>query len=165
MIKRKLLISICAFIVICAGIMRFVLSPKRETVAYHVERLGQLRVTAAWKSEPDRTGTANDFMRPQVWFWYLRGAPSLSKIMQEREEHQQALIQLGYFERREFTFTTRTQWYADFRGMMSNTVFADTNWWFHLDTSKPQSVLITASKKDIPKFEQIVSKLNSGQTQ
>ena len=112
--KPKLVLS-CASVALAIGIAVFVLLPRLGTVRYHLRRLGDLR-QSKFLSSPS---ALRDYLRTDTWWWYLRGKPSIADMEQE----QQALIQLGYFERRELTFTRRTldpQLWSEFRSAVSN---------------------------------------------
>jgi hypothetical protein len=80
------------------------------------------------------------------------------------EEHQQALIRLGYFERRELTFAHRTLdaslWRA-FRSAVSNSPLAESCYMLHVDESRPSVIRVTTYKADIPVFERIVAQLDT----
>jgi hypothetical protein len=51
--------------------------------------------------------TWKDYFRPRTWGWYLHGKKSIDRTIKEIDEHQKALVQLGYFEQREFILKQR----------------------------------------------------------
>ena len=80
------------------------------------------------------------------------------------EEHQQALIRLGYFERREFVLHHRNldaQFWAQFHFAVSNATLTDWRWMLHLDDSRPNVLRVTACRADIPTFERIVTQTDT----
>jgi hypothetical protein len=154
--KTKPIVLISASVVLTIAIAAFVFLPRPGTVPYHLQRLGDLR-HSKFVSRPS---TLRDYLRSDTWLWYLRGKPSLPDMEQE----QQALIQLGYFERRELTFRHRSldaQLWSEFRSAVSNSPLAECRYMLHLDDSRPSVIRVTTYKTDIPVFERIVSELDA----
>src|SRR6266496_4858598 len=100
--KAKLIILTGILAVLAAVVVGFFALPRPGSIRYHRDRLGHLR-NSKYSGEPS---TLTDYFRYETWLWYLHG--KRSPKIEEMEEHQQALIRLGYFERREFTLTRRT---------------------------------------------------------
>src|SRR6266536_1916019 len=122
--NAKLIIVVPMIIIAAAVVVVVAISPPRGTVRYHLERLGSLRQQQPW-SGPSSFG---DYFRPRTWAWYLRGRLSVSDRVAAMEEHQNALIRLGYFERREFTLRHRrlgAEFWSEFRPAVSNATLAD----------------------------------------
>src|SRR2546427_7589964 len=97
--KTKVILLVCAPVALTICIAAFVFLPRPGTVRYHLQRLGDLR-QSKFVSRPS---ALRDYLRSETWLWYLRGKPSIADMEQE----QQALIELGYFERHELTFRHR----------------------------------------------------------
>lgn len=154
--KTKLTLLTCASVALVVGIAAFVLLPRPGTIRYHLQRLGDLR-QGKFASRPS---DLRDYLRRDTWVWYLRGKPSIADMEQE----QQALIQLGYFERRELRFIHRTldaQLWSEFRMAVSNTPLAERRYMLHLDGRQPSVIRVTTCKADIPAFERIVRQLDA----
>jgi len=153
--KPKLVLS-CASVALALGIAAFVLLPRPGTLRYHLQRLGDLR-QSKFLSSPSTRG---DYLRSDLWLWYLHGRPSIADM----EREQQALIQLGYFERRELTFSHRgldPRLWSEFRSAVSNSPLTEWRYMVHLDDSRPSVIRVTTCKTDIPVFERIVAQLDT----
>ena len=46
-----------------------------------------------------------DYFSPRMIFWIIRGRPTAERIIKLGEEHEEALVQMGYFDRRSYHFT------------------------------------------------------------
>ena len=141
------------------GIAVFALLPRPGNIRYHLQRLGALRQTTF-----TRPSTIQDYFRKDTWSWYLHGRPSIENMIEEMEHEQQALIRLGYFQRRELTFSHRTldaQFWSQFHSAISNSSLAEWRYMLHLDTSRTSVIRLTTCKTDIPVFEAIVAQLDT----
>src|SRR6266487_3435308 len=119
------------------------------TVRYHRQRLDALRRDL---SETYPSGFS-DYFRAQTWVWYWSGKPSLRARATALEREQQVLIDLGYFERREFVLKDRKfdlQFQHLLNAAVSNSTLADPEWLLVLLNSPPTMLRITASRKDMP---------------
>jgi len=157
--KTVLIVSGCVFVAVTIGIFAFTLLPRPGSVRYHLERLGDLR-QSKFISRPS---SLRDYCRRDTWLWYLHGKPSIDDM----EHEQQALIQLGYFERRELTFSHRAldaQLWSQFRSAVSNSPLAEWRYMLHLDDSRPSVIRVTTCKADIPVFERIVTQIDTNLT-
>lgn len=148
--------------------------PAPGTISYHVQRLGYLRSSEAWKWGPKefRVNSSGlrvpekvwDYANPRIWKWYLNGRPTLKSQLDELQEHEQALIGLGYFESRELTFAHRTlgaQLWSEWRTAVSNAPLAEPRYIMHLDETRPTMIRVSTCKADIPVFQRIVTQLDS----
>ena len=154
--KTKLFICGSGLVAVALGIAAFVLLPRPGSVRYHLQRLGDLRQTKFIS----RPSTLRDYFRRDTWLWYFHGRPSIGDMEQE----QQALIQIGYFERRELTFSHRAldeRFWSEFRSAVSNSPLAEWRYMLHLDDRRPSVIRLTTCKADIPVFERIAAQLDT----
>jgi hypothetical protein len=161
--KAKLIVFVLTALVVASIAVLVTSSPRPGSIPYHLQRLGALR------QEQPFIGPSSfrDYFRSRTWLWYLQGRPSISDSIAEMEEHQQALIHLGYFERRKLTFSHRTldaHVWSEFRSAISNSALADWRYMLHLDDSRPSVIRVTACKSDVPVFERIVSQIDTNAT-
>jgi hypothetical protein len=172
--KSKLRLVLSALVLFGAIALFWELGrPMPGTIPYHLQRVGELRKSTSWKWGPreQRHGSAGKsvpanataYIHPKTWLWFLAGRPTITSHIEQQEEHQKALIRLGYFERREFTLMHRTvdaQFWPQFHLSISNSSMSDWRWFIHLDDQRPSVIRVTASKADIPLFERIVRELD-----
>ena len=151
--------------VLAVGIvtLSYLVSPRKGSIRYHVEKLEQIALPSSRSLCRDAPSTLDnrgrpvrwmDYLRFRTWRWYWNGSYTPTKLVKTIEEHQQALIQLGYLERREFTFTNRSL-SVQFFTMITNGVPANSVG-LHLDETKDRWVRITARKVDMPIVERTV---------
>ena len=173
--KSKLLSLLLALSLLAIfALIHHLAGPASGTIAYHLQKLGQLRAREAWRWGPTEQLTdsegqpvpANEwaYVNPRTWIWYLKGRPTITSQVEEQEKHQQALIRLGYFERREFTFNNRTlngQLWNEFRTAVSNASLAEPRYMLHLDDTRPTAIRITTCKADVSVFDRIVTQLDT----
>ena len=151
--NRLLVLAIVLIVTMVVTYASF--SPRPGSVRYHVDRLSYLR-QPLHRDAPalDNKGLPihrADYFRFRTWRWYWRGGLSFAKLIEEREKHQQALIQLGYYERREFTLTNRIHG-AQLFPMITNAVHGEQVWLLG-DSSKDRWLRVTARKADMPLVE------------
>lgn len=172
--KSKLLLLVFAFCLIGAwALVYYFASPAPGTVAYHLQKLGRVRTSKSWKWGPKFhyldsagrpvPGNALAYANPKTWIWYLNGRPTITSTIEEQEKQQQALIRLGYFERRELTFSHRTldaELWSQFRTAVSNAPLSEPCYMLHIDDSRRTMIGVTTSKADLPVFERIVTQLD-----
>src|SRR6185503_5712613 len=93
--RKRVVIGVLA--IIGAGVLLFALSqPKRGSVEWH-------------KREYEAATQGSLKFRLKNLWWQIRGEDRRSRmISEERNEHQQALIHLGYLEQREFVISNRS---------------------------------------------------------
>ena len=154
--KTEVVIVSFAFVALIVGIVAFALLPRPGSVRYHLERLDHLRQS----KQISTPSSIRDFFRMDTWQWYLNGKPSIDAMEQE----QQALIRLGYFERRELTLNHRTldaQLWGEFRSAVSNSSLAEWRYMLHLDDHRPSVIRVTTCKADMPVFERVVRQIDN----
>ncbi len=157
--NTKVLIFSCAFVAVIVGVVAFALLPRPGSVRYHLERLGHFRQS----KHISTPSSIRDFLRPDTWQWYLNGKPSIDAMEQE----QQALIRLGYFERRELILNHRpldAQLWGEFRSAVSNSSLTEWRYMLHLDDHRPAVIEVTTCKADIPVFERVVRQIDTNST-
>ena len=161
--RRKRVIIIAATLTITTILSLVIISPRRGSVRYHEERLNYLRrpiSMALYRDAPSELDSKGrpvhlvDFLRFRTWRWYWQGAFTITTLIEEQEKHQQALIQLGYYERREFVLTNRTI-DAQLFAMITNGVHGESLW-LQLNDSKDRWLRVTARKEDMPLVERTV---------
>jgi len=166
--RGKRLIIFAAALIVAIVFTVASIAPRRDSVRYHVDRLHYLR-QPLYKDAPsalDAKGRPVDFadyFRFRTWRWYWRGGFNITKLIEEEEKHQQALIQLGYYERREFALTNRTI-DAQFFAMVTNGVDGDSLW-LHMDERKEKWFRVTARKVDMPLVEHSVIAFDTSKKQ
>src|SRR6266487_2076856 len=166
--RKATLIRLTSLLVIVTAIAATLLitlhrnTVRPGTVRYHRQRLDALRRDL---SETYPSGFS-DYFRARTWFWYLNGKPSTRARATALEREQQALIDLGYFERREFVLQDRKldlQFQHQFYAAVSNSTLADPGWLLVLPNSPPTMLRITACRKDMPAFERIIAELDTAE--
>src|SRR5262249_7044627 len=96
-------ITVIALIALVTALLGWWCIPKNDDpVRYH---LGQMHSARNSMGFPPRNW--KDYFRPRTWRWFLHGKPSFEQSQKRYEAHRDALIQLGYFEKREFVLTRR----------------------------------------------------------
>lgn len=171
--KQRLLVFVLGMMGAFALFHKLV-SPASGSVRYHLQKLGQLNASQAWKwgpseRRPDSAGrpvpaNTSSYANPKTWIWYLKGRPTITSHVEEQEKHQEALIRLGYFERRELTFSHRrldAQLWSDFRTAVSNAPLTEPHYMLQLDESRPTVIRVTTSKLNIPVFERITAQIDN----
>lgn len=89
--------------------------------------------------------------------WLLQGRPTFDEWQDAVEREQQALIAVGYYERRWVAIPTNT--WVKFSSL-TNTVVANTPFTFHGVSSRPWEVRLTARPSEITEFEQALRALS-----
>src|SRR6058998_2898994 len=90
---RPRLIILAAALITVAVITQVVILPSPRSVRYHLNRLSYLRqpLYKGAPSELDAKGRPvhfGDYFRFQTWRWYWRGGFSITKLIDEREQHR-----------------------------------------------------------------------------
>ena len=145
--------------------------PNKNSVSYHLNCMRSLDrswpgpLSGTWSGPP----SLRFYLYPRVWSWYLRGRPSLEQSLSQKDEHRQALVKLGYFEKRDFTLARRTldpSGKAEFNSLLTNAPFSDKHHWvWAVADDRPSVVTVTALRADMPVWSNIVSRFDSRKTQ
>jgi hypothetical protein len=92
----------------------------------------------------------------------------MEQTLSEVAKHREALVKLGYFERRDFVLTRRTfdlSARAAFSSLTAGAPFIDNHWdWTTVD-DRPSVITVTALRADMPVWSNLVSRLDSGNAQ
>lgn len=136
----------------------FAINRPSGTVAYHLARYNELK--KEFRMAPRDPSRLGDYFRMRTLLWYLKGKPSL---VADWEQEQKALLDLGYFERREVVITNRELGADAWRDRtLSNAFFGGSNsWTVHLDDQRRSWVRVTGTNLDA--FEKIVRRWDSQQ--
>jgi hypothetical protein len=93
----------------------------------------------------------------------------MEQTQSEIAKHREALVKLGYFEKRDFVLTGRTldpSGRAAFSSLIANASFTDSNHWEWTTTGdQPSVITVTAFRADMPVWSNIVSRLDSTNAQ
>jgi hypothetical protein len=168
--RRKKLIIIAGALIIAIAVTVATIAPRRESVRYHVNRLHYLRQPLYKDAPSELDGNGRlvhlaDYLHFRTWRWYWRGGLNIARLIEEQEKHQQALIRLGYYDRREFVLTNRTidaQLFA--MAMVTNGVDGESVW-LQMDDSKEKWFRVTARKVDMSLVERSVIDFDTSKEQ
>ena len=113
-----------------------------------------------------KSGPMKVFSREYVR-WTLNGRPSLEALNKERQRHEEELVRLGYFERREFVLKDLDldgQARARLARMISGGAF--TNNWRMIRMSPQESLLrVTACPGDLKVVDRIIAEFRTGESE
>ena len=150
--RPKFIGGILVLAVVVCLVVYFRSTHDDRTVGYHVARFNQLLLQSGQgvSREPSRF---RDYFRLDTLRWYLRGKPTW---ISEWEQEQNALLALGYFERREIVLTNRQLGATAWKDTAVSNAFFGTNksWVVHMDDQKPAWVRVTGTNLD--EFERII---------
>jgi hypothetical protein len=137
-------------------IARQFFTPKPGTIEYHLRELGSLR-----NQYPPHA--FKDYLRLRTWRWYAHGQPDLVKAWQQQED---ALIQLGYFQKRDFPLkhpiVDGNQFWTAFHSMADARI-TEPRFMLHLNDTPP-IIGITTTPHDLPIFQLIINQLDEHNT-
>ena len=152
--RAKILVVIGCFAFVCLVVGAFY--QKEIRIAYHRNRMwAAAEYWVLLGHKPGRT------VIPKV-----DGLKILLFRMSERTEreamfqHQEALLKLGYFEKREFWLTNRifSGWsnvWPTFQRQLTNTF--DASHWCDYNFPETNKFEVTATPADLPKWERLIS--------
>ena len=161
--KRPWLLVLFGLFLVCAALKTKLGAarpprPPPDTIAYHYSQWLR-QVDALHRGQPTTRVSINSLE------WVLDGKPSTGDRYKKIEEHETALIRLGYFE--EFRFDTKgaaptpilLQFYT-------NAMHTDLKHrWTASTVYHPQTnICLTARKQDIPAIESIFKHLDNART-
>jgi hypothetical protein len=126
-----------------------------DTIAYHLARLSASDSTARLPPEQFR-----DYFRLKTLSWYLSGCPPTHA---QSQKEVQALIRLGYFERRDFPLQNRlldAQFVEELHSICRSNLYLRTNYW-QMGYNCPASIISVTIRKDcMPICESIITNLD-----
>ena len=129
----------------------------RGPIGEHLRSIDNLRRMR----EPKRV---LDYLSSSSWAWYLHGRPTPMQRDEEIAEHYEWLVDLGSFETRKFYLTHRAMdqsGWMQIRSFLTNANFSDRHWQMKTVPDTPSVITITASRKDMPTWESIVSRFDA----
>jgi hypothetical protein len=88
----------------------------------------------------------------------------MEQTQSEVAEHRQALVKLGYFEKRDFVLTRRTldpSGRAAFNSLTMSAPFTDNHWETTTVADRPSVITVTALRADMPVWSNLVSRFDS----
>lgn len=121
--------------------------PRRSSVAHHLNRLESLRHGPFLAPR-----TLRDWFRWDTIQWLWQGQPTYNNWMDALESEQQALIKLGYYERRWIWVPTR--WNDLQHPTLKGTTVGKTRFAICGDRARPDEVRVTARPRDIDEYAQ-----------
>jgi hypothetical protein len=145
---EKRTLKVCAGCVALGVVVLFakMMTPSQDALSQHVQRLALLRQGPL--RPPQR---ASDLFRTVPWL--LSGRPTFQEWGDRLEAEQQALISLGYYERRWVPWRdANPQWESAF----TNAVVWRTRYCLHGDSKRLGEIRVTARPDDVLEFENIV---------
>ena len=142
--------------------------PTTNAIRYHLDCLHALQ---RW---PKRPSTFRDYFRYRTLLWYMDGKPSIPQVFEKIHEHQQALVEFGYFKTHDFVLVHRTfdvvldpkainEFNAVVTNAASKSAFKDLTTWT-TPHGKPSVVRVIARQEDMPAWESIISRFDSQST-
>jgi hypothetical protein len=146
--------------------------PKKGSLEWHKKEYAAIANSRVWNSQLiktdyitiDRGRTSLDRCR-DMWN-RVRGKPIRWRPLSEQEleklaGHEKALIELGYFERREFCVTNNLIGNLPER-IARATGTAITNWFWTLSRGDQSNiVIVVGAREDMPAWEKLVKKIDS----
>jgi len=142
-------------LVICAGCIFIVTlvmfcetMASRDTVSSHVQRLTLL------KQGPFLIRGPRDIFRRSTLQWLMLGRPTYLEWADRLEEEQQALVRLGYYDRKWFPWKDRD---AEWESAFTNTAVWRGRYYVHGGgPQRPAEIRITARPRDVSEFDTIL---------
>jgi hypothetical protein len=150
--RSKIIVGTLAF-GLASGLVVYFCSLRDDgTVRYHVARFNQLLLESG-RGASRNPSRFRDYLRLDTLRWFLRGKPTWAS---DWEHEQNALLELGYFERREIVLTNRQLGAAAWKNVAVSNAFFGTNktWVAHMDGQRPAWIRVTGTNLD--EFERII---------
>lgn len=106
-----------------------------------------------------------DYFRPVTWRWYLHGKPPIDQTIKQLESHRDALIQLGYFQQREFVLKRRyldTAASKELQNMLQKAPFACRDWEYSTKGVAPVNALtVTTTPADLKIWSNVIANFDA----
>jgi hypothetical protein len=159
--RRGLVITVIALITLLVGLAGWWSIPKNDNpVRYHLGQMRSLRDSMGFAPR-----TWKDYFRPVTWRWYLHGKKPIDRTIKEVEEHRDALIQLGYFQRREFVLKRRHLDSAagkELQTMLGKAPFACRDWEYSTTGRDPVNALtVTTTPADMKIWSNVIANFDA----
>jgi len=153
--RTKITVGVCILVFCAAGAVVFFQTEIR--IAYHRNRMFAAGVNSTLLHNHGQQRTLLIFLKSSVF------RMSAYKEGEAMCRHENALVELGYLEKREFTFPNKTvkgegHCWPSFRQQITNT-FGERHWWSGaiLETNR---LAITATPEDLPRWEKLISEFD-----
>src|SRR5262249_51722917 len=150
-------IALTAFVIALVG---WWCIPKHEDpVRYH---LGQMH--SAQKSIGFPAQNWKDYFRPRIWRWYLHGRPSFDQTRKRYQAHQDALIQMGYFERRKFVLKRRHMdalTRTEFETMLRKAPLACNDWELTTYSAPAETLSVVTTPADMKIWSNVIARFEA----
>jgi hypothetical protein len=156
-------IVIGALAVIGAGILAYVMSgPKRGSVEYHLEEYNRTLRELRGYTWRDRCAEAWSELTGKPYQPSYMNPIAESNACARLEKHEQALINLGHWEVREFCLTniSAAQVSKSLNGFAATLPPGDTSEIRYLDETN--KIMIRSLRIDMPKWAEVVRKAETG---
>jgi hypothetical protein len=127
------------------------------SVRYHLDSISSLQ---KWPRGPSGF---RDYFRFRTILWYMHGRPSPPQVFEEIKKHQGALIDLGYFETRDFALKRRildVKGISEFNAMLTNATFKRLSTWT-MPSGMTSVIRVTGDRGDMLLFESAVTNFDS----
>jgi hypothetical protein len=159
--RRGQIIGIVALIILLAALTGWWGIPTNNNpVQYHLGKMHSLRDSIGFAPR-----TWKDYFRPVTWRWYFHGKKPIDRTLKELEEHRDALIQLGYFERREFVLKRRRLDSAagkELHAMLSKASLACRDWVYSTTGVAPVDALtVTTTPADLKIWSNVIANFDA----
>jgi hypothetical protein len=162
--RRAIIILLLFITLVLALLLIFSLKPK-GTVNDHLSRLDHLQ---NFPTQPNALSPAlADYLHWETWRWYLRGKPRTSTFLQRAiDRERQALVKLGYFEKRPITLKHSPNLLVGKFGHVysMNSSMQDHHWTIGWDAGQSQPYII-ACPHDIPILETAIKEIDASLNQ
>jgi hypothetical protein len=92
----------------------------------------------------------------------------MEQTQNEMAKHREALVKLGYFEKRDFALTQgpyHRSGTTPFGSLVANAKFSDNHWEITTVANEPFIITVTALRMDMPVWSNLVSRFDSGNAQ
>jgi hypothetical protein len=124
-----------------------------DTIAYHYEQWQHERRYLKWGNRPKGFNL-------HTLSWYLDGKPTFGQRLEAAEQHELALIRLGYFEERKFDWPSGdiNLFISNFINQAEQTELKQ-NWSVHYVRFGETNLIFTARKQDMPMIESLYMRL------
>ena len=146
--RRRICIGLVGVFVV--AVVVWTLSP-RDTPQYHL--------TAIRNSDYLSLTSWRNYLRARTWAWLAHGAPN-------RERHEKALMDMGFFQMKTFTLTNRTDSASDQEALFAlydRETFPD-GCWTRAHGPEPNVLRITASTNDMVIWERVIGEWDKPHT-
>jgi hypothetical protein len=158
--RRGLIITVIALIAFVIALLGWWCFPKRDDpLRYH---LGQIHSAQKSTGFPPRNW--KDYFRLRVWRWYLHGRPSFDQSRKRYQEHQKALIQMGYFEKRKFVLKRRhldTATTKELETMLHKPPLACKDWELTTYSAPAETLWVVTTPTDMKIWSDVIARFEA----